>query len=967
MSHRPMLYRLPCPRGLALAFMALVGSSPLAIARSGSAAVLPAPANGTACRVLSVTTSDKDGGRDVRIHTDGKPQYTVFRLNEPMRVVLDIAGGDVSLVRAPLHVEDGIVGHVAVRQYQAEAAPIGRVIVSFEVDAGYDVRADGADIVLHAQAPGLGSAEGSPIGEASQPGPSPTDTKTPKTPAGADALPGLALGRAFMGSAPPAAVAQAQVVEPLSAAAPAADDPQAAPVPKPSAGPSAPPAVPPKPVPAPLPPSRPAKPRVATLHSIDHHDAGVLLRLSHTPDYTTQRLEHPPRLVVDLNQTRRSSPRMAKPQRTAWASGVRLGDHKSHVRVVFDLRPGQHAEVHRHPQGLWVRPERAEQAATAAAAQDVRPAGPPKVVGLRFSHGMEHERAQTSIELMTHGDAVPRVDTSNAQAWLLEMDGTALAPNLEQARDTSQIPGAVTLISVFQAQRTPPKTHVVVNLAGAAKNALTRIPGGWLWRIESDDAGFVSSMAAPKVAAFVADAPDAPDALEAASLPIEAPPGPDRGRSKRISIDVKDADIINVLRLISEETGENIIASDEVHGKVSLKLRQVPADQALDTLLRTKGFDRVRHNNILRVASAESIQKEREQDLAKRKSLAEVEDTFIKMVTINYATAGEVVDQLKPMLSARGSVQVDARTNTLIMQDVASNVDRLVELARRLDKQTPLVNIQARIVEAQSSYLRDLGVQWGGSSQNTARSGNPTGVYFPGDVTVSGAADATTGNQAQGVTTPARYAVNLPAALENRGGGLGFILGSAGGAHLLDLRLTAMESNGTGKIISSPEVSTLDNKTARVSQGVEIPISVVSAAGTNTRFVPAVLELEVTPHVTNDGTVLLKIKVQKSQPDFSRPGAQGDPTIQKKQAETEVLVRDGDTSVIGGIYTRDTSDSFSEVPFLARIPLLGHLFREHRGQDNRSELLVFITPRIINRDESVVQSGSVLTGAKNAG
>lgn len=491
-----------------------------------------------------------------------------------------------------------------------------------------------------------------------------------------------------------------------------------------------------------------------------------------------------------------------------------------------------------------------------------------------------------------------------------------------------------------------------------------------MWQIETVQKSIRAQAASPKVAAFVADAAaDGFGPVVTLDTPLQggsARPNasPNRGSTRRISIDVKDADIINVLRLISEETGDNIIASDEVHGKVSLKLRNVPADQALDTMLRTKGFDKVRQNNILRVASAEAIQKEREQDLAKRKALAEVEDTFIKMVTINYATAHEVVDQLKPLLSPRGSVQVDTRTNTLIMQDIAANIDRLVELARRLDKQTPLVNIQARIVEAQSTYLRDLGVQWGGSTQNTSRTGNPTGVYFPGDVTVNGAADAGAANQASGLPTPARYAVNLPAALAGQGGGLGFILGSAGGSHLLDLRLTAMETNGTGKVISSPEVSTLDNKTARVSQGVEIPVSVVSAAGTNVRFVPAVLELEVTPHVTNDGTVLLRIKVQKSQLDYTQKSAAGDPSIQKKQAETEVLVRDGDTSVIGGIYTRTTSDSYSEVPFLARIPLLGRLFREHRGEDNRSELLVFITPRIINRDESVVQTGSVLQGTK---
>jgi type IV pilus assembly protein PilQ len=711
------------------------------------------------------------------------------------------------------------------------------------------------------------------------------------------------------------------------------------------------------------------KPKTAKLHRIEHHDTGVLLRLTPVPSYVSQTLANPPRLVIDLNNTQKRSKGLAAPKSTAWAHKVRMGQQPDGLRVVFDLRQGRQATVEASPQGLWVRPHRVKTPpSTPQAVRDAPPTvldGTTALQNVTLDNVVQGDKVLSRLFLQTDGQAEPKLDVTNEHAWVLEMANTTLPASLERAIDTSAQPGAVTLVSTFAAQRKPPKVHVVVNLAQAASQTLKRVPGGWLWQIETLPKAIQTQVAAPRVAAFVADAPA--EKIVAVAPPVTATvPPPNRGSTKRISIDVKDADIINVLRLISEETGDNIIASDEVKGKVSLKLRGVPADQALDTMLRTKGFDKVRQNNILRVASAESIQKEREQDLARRKALAEVEDTFIKMVTINYATASEVVDQLKPLLSPRGSVQVDGRTNTLILQDVASNIDRLVELARRLDKQTPLVNIQARIVEAQSSYLRDLGVQWGGTTQHTSRTGNPTGVYFPGDIAVNGAADAGLTNQAQGVTTPSRYAVNLPATLAGQGGGLGFILGSAGGSHLLDLRLTAMESNGTGKIISSPEVSTLDNKTARVSQGVEIPVSVVSAAGTNVRFVPAVLELEVTPHVTNDGTVLLRIKVQKSQLDYTQKSAAGDPSIQKKQAETEVLVRDGDTSVIGGIYTRTTTDTYNEVPFLARIPLLGRLFREHRGEDNRSELLVFITPRIINRDESVVQTGGVLQGTKTA-
>ena len=413
--------------------------------------------------------------------------------------------------------------------------------------------------------------------------------------------------------------------------------------------------------------------------------------------------------------------------------------------------------------------------------------------------------------------------------------------------------------------------------------------------------------------------------------------------------------------MLSEISGENIIASDEVKGNITLRLRNVPWDQALDTILRTKGYSRVRQNNIIRIAPAEVIQAERKAELERRELKAKAEPTAIKLVTVNYAIAADIKIQLEPLMTERGSVQTDERTNTLIVEDVLSNIDRLVMLTRKLDKQTPQVLIEARIVEANSNELQELGIQWGGVGQMTANEGNPTGLQFPGDVTVSGAATDQSTISA-GNYSPAQYAVNLPAAIgSGSGGGLGFIFGSAGGSQLLALRLTAMEERGTGRIISSPRITTLDNKTAKIAQGLDIPISVVSANGTNTKFVPANLELEVTPHVTNDGSILMQVKTEKNEADFSRTGAQGDPTILKKFAETEVLVADGDTTVIGGIYTRTTSETFAGVPFFSDIPVIGWLFKKRQKTDKRAELLIFITPRIVNRRESRIQASSLST------
>jgi type IV pilus assembly protein PilQ len=276
------------------------------------------------------------------------------------------------------------------------------------------------------------------------------------------------------------------------------------------------------------------------------------------------------------------------------------------------------------------------------------------------------------------------------------------------------------------------------------------------------------------------------------------------------------------------------------------------------------------------------------------------------------------------------------------------------------------VLIEARIIEANSDFEREIGIQWGGDFSASAATGNPTGLVWPSTVLVSGGAmDTTTsGVHVDGLTPVAgaapnpNFAVNLPAEVGlGSGGALGLMLGSIGNLANLSLRLSALEKNGTIRIISAPKITTLDNKEASIEQGVSIPISVVSAAGVNTIFVDAKLNLTVKPHITADGSVIMKIDITNNIPDFQNTGARGDPTIRKKEAHTELLVKDSETAVIGGIYTRSTSVSYSEVPWFAKIPIIGWLFRNKNEKDSRSEVLVFITPRIINRAATMAGRG----------
>ncbi len=689
--------------------------------------------------------------------------------------------------------------------------------------------------------------------------------------------------------------------------------------------------------------------------------AAVLLAIEGSPPYEVQRLEDPPRLVIDLADTVRAVSRTTYGVKSPFVTRVRLGDHGSVVRAVIDLTAAaSEHDVQTTPEGLLVRMQAPP---PAVASTKVAPASEPKTAMNPPAPAKPMVPAPPAGEQSTLRDVrfkgtgatarvildiaqapIARVDDRSRRAWVLELRGARIPKDLERSLDTSAYGTVVRLVSSYQASTDPPIVNVVANLEGPASYDLRRESGTLVWEIRAS-----SAAATVAASSFTTEA----SALAGSAAPQQGKP------RKRISIDLKDADIVNVIRLIAEEADENIITSDDVSGKVTLKLRNVPWDQALDTILKSKGYGTVREHNIMRIAPLERIQRERELQLARKKAEEQVEEPTIKMITVNYATASDLVARLKPILSGRGSIEVDTRTNTLIVDDIRHNVNRIVELTRRLDKQTPQVLIEARIVEATSSNLRDLGVQWGGVGQATARAGNPTGLQFPGDVRASGAADDPVNSPAftVGTGSPGQYAVNLPAPIgPGGGGGLGFIFGSADGSQILNLRLSALEDAGKGRIISSPRITTLDNRTAKISQGIDIPITVVSAAGANTRFIPANLELEVTPHVTNDGSVLMKIKTEKSEPDFGRTGAQGDPTIVKKFAETEVLVRDGDTTVIGGIYTRTTSERYRKVPLFAEIPILGWFFKRKTTVDDRAELLVFITPRIVNREESVVQS-----------
>lgn len=454
-----------------------------------------------------------------------------------------------------------------------------------------------------------------------------------------------------------------------------------------------------------------------------------------------------------------------------------------------------------------------------------------------------------------------------------------------------------------------------------------------------------------EVAAFLTDIP----------LQVGGARGGRRYGGRRIDLDFKDADIHNILRLLAEVGGVNIVTSDDVSGTVTIRMRNVPWDQALDVILQAKGLGMVRRGNLIRVAPLATLEKEREAAIARRKQQEQLAPTETRLIPVSYASAENLSPRVRELLSPRGSVSVDERTNVLIVRDIVENLDDIEELVRTLDTQTPQVLVEARIVEATSQYTRDVGIQWGGDVTMGTATGNPTGLAFPANVgIVGGNYDQETPTQGlspfRSDVDPSNFAVNLPAITGTRqGGAIGLTFGSIGGNVNLSVRLSAAEASGVVRIISSPRILTLDNHEAHIAQGTLIPYSQVSAQGVQTAFQEAKLELQVRPHVTSDGSIAMHVKVTRDEPDFTRTSSRGDPTILKREAETDLLIADGHTAVIGGIYTRNSGRNLDQVPFFGDIPILGVLFQRRRVRDERNELLIFLTPRIVNRAEAIGQ------------
>ncbi len=429
-------------------------------------------------------------------------------------------------------------------------------------------------------------------------------------------------------------------------------------------------------------------------------------------------------------------------------------------------------------------------------------------------------------------------------------------------------------------------------------------------------------------------------AIERKAKPVSAPRIEEREEpvlasryvGRKISLDFQDAEIVDIIRLIAEVSGLNIVVGDEVKGKMTLKLANVPWDQALDTILRVNILGQQRDGNIIVISTLASITQRQEEEAKAKDTGMRAEDRVTRVIYLNYAQAGTMEGTLKKLLSSRGDISVDARTNTMVVKDIPISIEDIVKMAKTLDTRTPQVSIEARIVQVSPKFTQSLGVQWGANYRDIA-SNNLIRIATP-DANASGGF---------GAINPG-FGVNVPAS--NSLGGVGFTFGRFTDSPLtLDLRLSAGETQGLTKIVSTPKITVLDNMTAKIEQGESIPYQTSSAQGTQTIFMDAGLTLDVTPHISSDGGVIMKVSIKKNSPGEQRSGA--GPSIIKKEATTNVLVLDGETIAVGGIQETVDSETTSGIPFFMNIPIIGHLFKNKEKRKENTELIVFITPKIV--------------------
>lgn len=640
---------------------------------------------------------------------------------------------------------------------------------------------------------------------------------------------------------------------------------------------------------------------------------------------------NPARIAIDLAQTSNNLGRNLVELQQGDLRSVNVVQAQGRSRVVLNLsRAVTHAvsvdgkvitvALGSSAEAASFRPAATPAAAPAASASAA--AGPRSLRGVDFRRGAEGE-GRVVVDLTDPGTSVD-IRKQGSQI-IVDFLNTSLPETLRRRIDVSDFGTPVSIVNTVQ--------------QGANVRMTIEPRGLWEQNAFQTDTRFVVEVKPVK------------------EDPTRLIQGGRQGyQGERLSLNFQNVDVRSLLQVIADFTNLNIITSDSVQGQITLRLKDVPWDQALDIILQSRGLDMRKNGNVLIVAPREEIATKEKLEFEARNQLSELEPIRTESFVINYQKADDVrrliSDEKQRLLSKRGSAVVDPRTNQLFVQDTAARLEDVRRLLQKIDVPVQQVLIEARIVEADDTFSQNLGVRFGVARiTNNAAFGGGTGVITSGSGT--GTSNPGTGlgpsaGNITGVGVSSINSVNLPGATIGgfQPGNFALTLVSNSLSTLLNLEVSALQADGRGKIISSPRVVTADKVKATIEQGTEIPYQQATSSGaTSVSFKKAVLKLEVTPQITPEGAVFLDVKVNK---DSRGQDTASGPAINTKNVQTQVLVENGGTVVLGGIYEQEEKTTITKVPFLGDLPVVGNLFRNRTMINDRKELMIFITPRVVS-------------------
>ncbi|QOX78681.1 type IV pilus secretin PilQ [Trichlorobacter lovleyi] len=683
--------------------------------------------------------------------------------------------------------------------------------------------------------------------------------------------------------------------------------------------------------------------------------AGGIAIVTQTPilDFKTFRLNKPERIVVDILNAKLSMPNKLVQLNVAGVSTARVGSYPDKVRVVFDAINGvlPEASFDKTQTGLVVlfaaqNNEKQYAAATVTQSDKHAVAATVKEQAAPVPRdNVSNTTAQAStLDFQVMGDisrvtvkvtGSPKVEdpVKSPGSVSFRIKNALLPRNLQRSLETREFASPVLRVTPVQV-KTKTGNDILIRVA-------LKMDSGYELRHEADlvyldikhpsaiansiesTKGATAQKASPLNGPNVASANDQIEKVAEQAAPAA---GKTRYTGRKVTLEFADAEVRKIFQLLSEVSNKNFVLGDEVTGTISLKLVNVPWDQALDIILDTKGLDKREEGTIVLIRGKGKFKSLLDEELEIRKSTLRSEPLQTAMFDVNYADLGSIVSQFNSIKTDRGLITQDQRTNKVIVKDVKSAVDDMRKILASLDVPEKQVMIEARIVEASSTFTQSLGVNWGIH-------------YRDGSAAIAGINSMDTNFGGLASTTPTTSGVS-----GSPGAAAGISFGTLSSNIKLDLRLNAAVSAGLVRIVSTPRVATLNHKSAKITQGQQIPYTASTSDKIETKFVEAALALEVTPHINPNGTVVMKIDAKNDS-----PGSTGNPpAINKKQATTEMMLRDGETTVIGGIFVESESNNDDGVPFLSDVPWLGGLFKSNETKRNRNELLIFITPRIIN-------------------